>query len=327
MPSASVLFSPVLTQRGVDRIFRDALPAELCDGIRTSADESAFTAALREAEVVVITGREQLDISKAAKLRWVFAHSAGIDNLPLAELKARGIPVTATVGLNSDAMAEHAMLCLLALAKQLPALGRAQQEHNWAPPFGHPLPKADVPLSQQTRELVGATLGIVGFGRVGRATAKRTRAFGMRVLAFRRDPGQGTDPEADGVLALADFSQHVGQCDYILLAAAAGPETRHLIRRETLAHFKPEACLINIARGSLVNEADLIEALQTNRIGGAALDVFETEPLPPDSPLWSLPNVLITPHCAGYTPHTSARAANLFACHYQDFLSKENLHG
>jgi phosphoglycerate dehydrogenase-like enzyme len=313
----TVLFSPVLTQRGVVSLFQNALPNDANAAIQTSDHPAAFLAALKDAEVVVITGREPLDIANAPKLRWVFAHSAGIDNLPLAELKARGIPVTPMVGVNADAMAEHALLCLLALAKQLPAMVMAQAEKHWAPPLGHPLPKTGLPLSQQTRELAGATLGIVGFGRAGRASALRARAFGMRVLAFRRDPGDGTDPDADTVHALADLSEHLGDCDYVLLTAAGGLETRHLIRKETLAHFKPDACLINIARGTLINEADLADALQNGQLGGAALDVFEAEPLDADRPLWDLPNVLITPHCAGYTPKTSERAAEQFAEHYR----------
>lgn len=315
-----ILFSPVLTQRGVDRIFRDALPDSETVDIRTCTDADGFSRALAEAEVVVITGRESLDTAQAPKLRWVFAHSAGIDNLPLAELHERGIPVTPAIGLSAEAMAEHALLALLALAKQLPGMVRAQSAHRWAPPAGHPLPNPDLPLAEQTRELAGATLGIVGFGRAGRAAARRARAFGLRLLAFRRDPGDGTDPDADSVYALADFADRVGECDYVLLAAAAGPENRHLIRKETLARFKPDACLINIARGILVKETDLIEALQNGTLGGAALDVFAAEPLPQDSPLWDMPNVLVTPHCAGYTPHTSARAAAKFAEYYQDFV-------
>lgn len=321
--SVSILLSPALARTGAGAPFRKAIHASHA-AWAAPREEAAYAGLLPDAEVLVTTGREALDLAPARRLRWLHIQAAGYDNVPLDEVRSRGITVTNTVAANSEAMAEHAILCILALAKQFPFLLSAQARRAWEPPAGHPLPASDRPISRQTRELDGATLGIVGLGAAGEATAQRAKAFRMRVIGFRRDPS-GYTGHADEAYAVRDFTAHVGRCDYVLLAVAHGPETHHIVRAETIAAFKPDACLLNIGRGKLVDHDAVTRALRSGRLGGAALDVFETEPLPADSPLWSLPNVIITPHCAGYSPHFSERSAAQFAANFSRFLAGEPL--
>ncbi len=248
------------------------------------------------------------------RLRWVQHHLAGPNNLLASPLMAsRELLVTTTSGLNTRSIAEHAFTMLMAMARNVPEWVRRQQESHWPEDRFTIFPP---------RDLCGALLGIIGYGKIGREVAQMGHAFGMEVIATRRhltasaapDPFVGRFYPAEATRTLA------GQCDYLVVAVPLTAETRHLVDRSLLEAMKPTAFLINVARGAVVDELALIEALTERRIAGAALDVFEQEPLPDSSPLWRLDNVLITPHIAGNTQRYHERAAEIFAQNLERYL-------
>jgi phosphoglycerate dehydrogenase-like enzyme len=220
-------------------------------------------------------------------------------------------------------MGEYTLMMMLALAHRLPNAFRMMQAQTWS---------EDRNGLFMPSELRGATLGLVGYGWIGKEIARLAQAFGMRVLAYRRSlPSSGASEDGSAGDSAVEFVQRehlhllLGQSDYVVLVVPITPETRGLIDRAALAQMKPTACLINIGRGAVVDEAALIDALRAGRLAGAALDVFEREPLPDDSPLWSLDNVILTPHIAGQTPNYEARAADLFAQNIRRFIAGEPL--
>jgi phosphoglycerate dehydrogenase-like enzyme len=225
------------------------------------------------------------------------------------ELVTSPVVITNARDVHGPVVAEHAIALVLAMAKRLPSAMRYQQQRRWSQEqLWRERPRP--------REVAGATLALVGLGSIGREVATRAAALGMRVLAVREHPEQGS---AAGVAAMhgpAELDGVLAQADYVVLAAPVTQQTRALINADRLAHFRPDAVLVNVARGALVDEAALAEALAAGHIGGAALDVFSDEPLPADSPLWDLESVLITPHSAALTD-------NLWERHYT--LLAENL--
>ena len=174
-------------------------------------------------------------------------------------------------------------------------------------------------------EVAGATLGLVGLGSIGRNVARRASALGMQVLSVREHANSEKPEFVDEVLPSSKLNEMLGQADYVVLAAPVVAATRGMIGSEQLSRMKPEGCLINVGRGPLIDEAALIEALREGKIAGAALDVFEQEPLPSDSPLWDLDNVLITPHTAGMTTKLWERHYTLFSENLRRFIKGEPL--
>ncbi len=215
-------------------------------------------------------------------LRVIARAGVGYDAVDLAAAERHAIPVTITPGTNEGAVAEHTFCLILGLAKNLAAQHLGVKSGNW--PRGANLP------------LRGRTLGIAGLGRIGKAVALRGAAFGMRLLAY--DPVPDTAFAANHLVTLVPLERLLAESDYLTLHLPVSAESRYLINRRTLALMKPTAFLINTARGAVVNEADLLEALRNKRIAGAGLDVFEQEP-PGKHPLFELSNVLLTPHAAG----------------------------
>jgi phosphoglycerate dehydrogenase-like enzyme len=202
---------------------------------------------------------------------------------------------------------------IFALAKKIPDSVRLQQRHVW----GQQILWDELP---RIREVVGATVGIVGLGSIGRAVAKSAKALGMRVIAVREHPEKGSE-SADAVFGPAQIDELFRQADYVVLAAPVTETTKAIANAERLALMKTGACLINVGRGALVDEPALARALREKRIGGAALDVFPKEPLPVDSPLWDVPNLLITPHTAALTEKLWERHYSLFSENLQRYLS------
>jgi len=197
---------------------------------------------------------------------------------------------------------------------------RYQQQHVWAQEIvwrGRPRP----------REIAGATLGLVGLGSIGRNVAKHAKALGMRVIAVREHEDRKLPDFVDECLPSDRLSEMLGQADYIVLAIPITPATQGMIGRDQLATMKPVAFLINVGRGPLLDEAALIDALKQQKIGGAALDVFDQEPLPSDSPLWDLENLLITPHTAGMTDRLWHRHYELFSENLRRYLTHQPLLG
>jgi phosphoglycerate dehydrogenase-like enzyme len=264
-------------------------------------------------------------------LDWVQAHYAGVDGLITAGSPLlQKVKLTSASGIHATPMAEYALMMLLAFAHRVPQMAADQVRAHW--PGTH---WADYAPS----DLRGATLGILGYGSVGRETARMATAMGMRVLALKREPTQKTDTgwripglgDPEGTLPKRYFSpeelpQLLAEADYVLLTLPLTAATRHFINRQSLAHMRRSAVLVNVGRGGLVDERALVEALQRGIIRGAGLDVFEEEPLPADSPLWGMPNVIITPHISGFSQAGDLRAMELFAENMRRYLNGERLY-
>lgn len=228
------------------------------------------------------------------RLKVISKYGIGTDKIDLAAATARGIPVLFTPGVNHTTVAEHAFLLLLALERNLLFHADSTRSGGWKRKTGF--------------ELLGKTLGIVGLGRIGREVAVRAKAFGMELVGFGRhwDEAFAT---THGIRRMATVEELLRVSDYVSLHTDLKPETQDLIRAETLAHLKPGALLINLARGEVANSADVAAALKDGRLRGYASDVLDQEPPPPDHPLTRLPNALITPHIASRTAESVQRQA------------------
>lgn len=237
-------------------------------------------------------------------VKWVHSMAAGIEGMLSPEFAASPVPCTNSRGVFADSLSEFVIAAMLFFAKGLRRLIRRQEAGVWEP--------------HEVEELRGRTAGIVGYGAIGRAVAVRARAFGMRVIAVRRQAGE-PDGLADRVLPPASLAELVRESDYVVAALPLTPSTRGLIGAPAFEAMKPSAVFINVGRGASVDEAALIEALQSRRIRGAALDVFAQEPLPAEHPFWSMENVLISPHCADHTPTWLDEAMELFLENFQRF--------
>jgi phosphoglycerate dehydrogenase-like enzyme len=246
-----------------------------------------------EADVLVISGlwRNQL-LDQAKRLRFIQSIGAGTDQFPREELAKRGIRLASARGVNARAVAEHAMALILALSRRLPEARDNQRARIWRGMIGD--------LSGREDELGGKTLLVVGLGDIGGRLARLAKAFDMRVVGMRRHPAFGRGA-ADSVHAMNAFNALLPDADVVALTCPLTTETENLVDAAALSRMKPTAHLVNVARGRVVDEAALIEALATRRIAGAAVDVTAEEPLAPSSPLWAIENVLITPHTAGET--------------------------
>ena len=250
-------------------------------------------ARIGEADVLLCSGlwRNEL-IAGAPRLAFIQSISAGTDQYSRAALEAAGIRVASAHGVNARAVAEHAMALILALARKIPEARDNQAAKKWRGMIGE--------IAQREDELGGKTLLIAGMGRIGSRLAMLAKAFEMNVIGTRRDMAKGAGA-ADKVVGEGGLLSVLPEADFVALTCPLTPKTENLIDAKALAAMKPSAYLINVARGKVVNEPALIEALQAKRIAGAALDCVWEEPLPATSGLWSVPNVLITPHTAGET--------------------------
>ena len=256
-------------------------------------DAETLSARIGEADVLVVSGLWNNSLlDRAPRLRFIQAIGAGTDQFPRDELARRGIRLASARGVNARAVAEHALALMLALSRRLPEGRDNQAKRVWRGMIGD--------LSQREDELAGKTLLIVGLGDIGGRLARLAKAFDMRIVGLRRDPALGHGA-ADAVHPMADLLRLLPEADVVALTCPLTPETENLIDAAALAHIKPSAYLINVARGRVVDEAALIDTLAARRIAGAALDVTVEEPLPPNSPLWGMEHVLITPHTAGET--------------------------
>ena len=245
---------------------------------------------------------------QAPHAQWLHMFSAGLDNPVFAELRRRGMRVTHSAGSSATPIAHTVVLHTIALCRGAHALAVAQQERRWAP-----IDAADVE---------GRTMGIVGLGSIGSEVARLAQNFGMRVIGVRRRP-RGDEPCE--TWATDRLHELLPLVDTLVLTAPLTDETRNIIGAAELALLPQGAHVINVGRGQLIDEPALIAALESGHLGGAALDVFVVEPLPDDSPLWSLPNVIVTPHSAGGTPLASQRAADVFATNLARHVAGEPL--
>ena len=241
-------------------------------------------------------------LAAAPGLKWVHFVTAAIEHFPfVTALLERGVKLTHSAGSNGEPVAQTATCGLLMLARGLPHWWAAQGRREWTPLRHDALP----------RDLAGQTVLIVGLGTIGAAVARFCQALGMHVIGVRRSPRCPEDPVHE-MHALATLPELLPRCHWVVLACPLTPETRRIIHAGTLARLPRGACLINVARGGLVDEAAVVAALKSGQLGGAYLDVFEQEPLLADSPLWDLPNAILSPHNASASAGNDDRATQIF---------------
>ena len=250
------------------------------------------------------------DLALLKNLKWIQTFSAGVNTLPLKEIKERGILLTNSSGVHGPQMTDHIMGMILSFSRALLPSIRNQKEKNW---------KVDYTLS----ELTGKEMLIVGAGSIGQLLAKKAKAFDMNVVGLKRTV---EDLENfDEVRPLGELQRSMKTADYVVILAPLTKETRGLIGKEELALMKEDAVLINLARGPLVDEGELIKVLKEKKIRGAGLDVFSREPLPSDSPLWDLDNIILTPHLGGFSDVSNERSIELISENIRRYYAGEKL--
>jgi len=273
-----------------------------------------FGADLSRADAILAwwRGRDALDpiLAAAPQVRWIHASAAGLDHLVSPALAASSAIVTNSRGVYGEALGEYVVAAMLYFVKDLARLRDAQARRAWEPFEGE--------------RLAGKVLGIIGYGDIGAAIAQRATALGMQVLAYRRRPGLSAgDPNVARVVS--QLRDAVAPADFVALATPLTPETRHFFGAEQLSWMRATAVLINVGRGPAIDEPALIDALQRRAIRGAALDVFETEPLPATHPFWSMPQVLLSPHSADRVDGWLDRTMELFLANLDRFVRGEPL--
>jgi phosphoglycerate dehydrogenase-like enzyme len=324
---ASALESPLVDRiRAVDRRLDVVYRADLVGPPRYPGDHTApvtrslaqsaeWTALVAEAEIMFDVDRPSLgDLARQApRLRWVQLSSSGVGHL--VEQMALGdspIVVTNAAGVHATPLAEFVLFAMLYFTKRMPRVLADQRRHHWERFALDTLP--------------GKTLGIVGFGQVGRAIARLARTAGLRIVAVRRTSSAVSEsPDVDRIYGPAGLRTLLRESDFVALSVPLLPETTGLLGKTDLAAMKPGAVLINVGRGQLVDEVALVDALRSGHLGGAALDVFAKEPLPFASPLWDLPNVLVTPHSMSTALGENELLVDLFCDNLRRYLASEAL--
>jgi len=256
--------------------------------------------------------------AQAMRLRWIHSPAAAVHQFLFPEFVNSDVILTNARDIHGPVVAEHVIALIFALAKRIPESVRFQQEHVWGQEIlwrDHAAPA----------EIAGATLGLVGLGSIGRNVADRAAALGMKVISVRERVTGEKPVSVDEVLPASKLNEMLARADYVVLAAPVTVATRGMIGRVQLSQMKRDAYLINVGRGPLIQEQALVEALRARKIAGAALDVFDQEPLPAESPLWDLENLLITPHTAGMTTKLWERHYTLFSENLRRFLKAEPL--
>jgi len=273
---------------------------------------------LADAEILFAFQLRPEQFNSARKLRWIHAPTAAVHQLLFPELVASALVLTNAREVHGPVVAEHVIALIFALAKKIPQAARLHQKRIW----GQDAIWNDGP---RPRELAGATLGLIGLGSIGRTAARMAASLGMRVIAVREHPEKGKPEGVSEVFAPVQLNDVLSQSDYVVMAVPLTEATRGLMNAERLSAMRPDAYLINVGRGPQVDEVALADALRSRRIAGAALDVFVQEPLPPQSPLWEIENLMITPHTAGLTEKLWQRHYALFSENLRRYLAREPL--
>ena len=242
-------------------------------------------------------------LQAANRLRWMHASGAGVERYDLAQFAARGVMLTNSSGVSAPNMAEHVLGMMIALTRRFPRLLRAQTRREWRDETTH----------REVGELQGQTVLVAGIGDIGSAVAQRAAAFGMRVNGLRRRADAPPPAGFAQVFAIADLHEALADADHVVVTLPNTPRSRGLFDAAAFAAMKPGAAIYNVGRGPVIDTEALIAALQSGRLAGAGLDVTDPEPLPADSPLWDMGNVLITAHTSGATPRFWDRQADLIA--------------
>jgi phosphoglycerate dehydrogenase-like enzyme len=333
----AIAVSPILSARvraqDLDRI-REAAPGARIVNLSV---EGLADGPIDDVEVLLrgFLSSEAFDrlLARAPDLRWVHSATSGVERALTPAALTRDVVVTNARGVFTRPIAEHVLLMILAVSRNMPQLLELQRERTWQP--------------LQGRELRDLTIGVIGFGSLGRAVASLATAFGSRVVALRRNPSAGdrpagnptggsttvateedsfqVEPRVSRVYGPDGLHELLGESDVVVLAAPLTAETESLIDETALGAMKPGAWLINVARGRLVDDHALVRALTEGRIGGAALDTFRDEPLPQDSPLWDLPNVIVTPHTSWSSGRVLDRSIDLFCDNLRRYRAGEPL--
>lgn len=297
--------------------------------VRTT-DEQEIAAMLDSIEIVAGQLPQAL-LPKATNLRWVQQWSAGADwLLDHPEAQELDFILTNASGVHAIPISEHIFAFLLAFARNLPQAWRAQQERIWmkedAHAQDHPAKQALATYSRaDVFEVAGKTMLLIGVGEIGEYTAQIATALGMEVIGLRHNPDKST-PGVDQMLGSDELLSALPKADIIVSTVPLTEETRHMLDQKAFNQMKQGALFINIGRGGTVDQAALVEALQSGKLAAAGLDVFEEEPLPADSPLWAMDNVLITPHSSGVTPKYNERALAIFLDNLKRYQAGEKLH-
>ncbi|OYR56564.1 D-2-hydroxyacid dehydrogenase [Halorubrum halodurans] len=300
---------PAVFGRDFAREVRSRLDAALpsVERIETATTAAESDAAIGDADVVLTVRPIGDALSDGAAPDWVQTLNSGVDSYDLDALADRGVAVTNAAGVAANPIAEQVLGYLLVFGRRIhEGIRRQERDGTWR--------------RYSAGELGGKTLGIVGVGAIGSRVAELAAAFDMEVIGTKRTPETAPDV-VDEAYPPAGLPEVLSRSNYVVLACPLVETTRGLIGAEELMSMRSDAVLVNVARGEVVEEAALETALQQNRIRGAALDVFEEEPLPPESPLWDLPNAVITPHMAGTTPKYADRIGELFAENYRRYLA------
>ncbi len=290
-----------------------SLPEETSIAVGLTAE--AFARAAAEADVLFNWSESgplfREVFMMCPQLRWVHSRAAGLDNLLFPELIESPVTLTNGSGVFSPPLGEFVLGAMLYFAQDFRRLIRCQNAGVWE--------------TRDIEEISGRTVGIVGYGDIGRAVSSRAHAMGMHVLALRRSgpPFSGVDPLIDQFYGPAGRLEMIARCDYLVVSAPLTPETRGLIGAAEFAAMKPHAVVINVGRGPVIDETAMVDALAAHRIRGAALDVFDTEPLPEGHPFYALENVLLSPHCADHTPDWLERAMQFFLEQFERFRKGE----
>lgn len=276
--------------------------------VRVARTETEARDKVQRANVVITNALPPDLLEGAPNLEWLQTVGVGIDHYPLKALRSAGIVVTNAAGVSAEPVAEQVLGYLLVFERRIHRGLRQQYESRWE--------------RYSAGELRGKTLGIIGVGSIGGRVAELAQSVGMTVIGSKRHPETGHE-HVDELVGSTDVSDLLPRVDYLVISCPLTEETRGLIGEEELVALPSSSVLINIARGEIVDEAALTRAVQNKRIRGAALDVFEKEPLPLDSPLWGLSNVIVTPHMAVSTPKYWARLADIFAQNYEQYTAGE----
>lgn len=298
-----------------EEIFRQR-QAELGVRIILARSYEEVREAIEEADIYFGSRLAPEDFRRARRLRWIHVPAAGIEKLLHPDLIESDCLITNSRGCMADAVADHTLAAILYFARGFDLAVAGQRARRWEPVMERRMPV----------ELADLSVGLVGFGEIGRALATRCKALGMTVHAMRRQKGVNPFPHlVETMWGPDDLDALIDASDFVVLAVPVVPGTERLVGQRELMRMGPQRFLINVGRGPLVDEEALLRALREGWIGGAALDVFDQEPLPPDSPLWALPNLLITPHIAGRTPRYWERVVALFFRNVERFQAGQPL--
>lgn len=274
--------------------------------ILSARDDINLVDDLESAEVI-LGGISREEFRMARNLRWIQATGAGVDGLLFPELVESDVILTNASGVHPIPIAEHTFALILAITRGLIKSFEGKRRKEWL--------HNEVFID----ELYGKTIGIIGYGRIGQGIARLAKGFGMRVIGLKRDPGKEVEVKPDVLLGKDSLDILLKESDVVVIIVPLTKETYHMIGERELRLMKPTSILINVARGKVVDESALIKALKEKWIFSAGLDVFETEPLPPESELWGLDNVIITPHIAGLNPHYTDRLLDIFIRNLQAY--------